>query len=203
MSLRASPLLCFAAAAALFVALPAAAEPGRPAFKIETIAETVLEKLPKGPLYWRIETFPSIAAARAAAGPTALAAEASGRSWLFTLAPAGGATPGGTRLAEIGPLPAVAASRYRLRINRAGGPPGAKTPVHSHPGSESFYVLKGELSQRTPHGIQRVAAGEAMNGHGPNTVMQLTSSGRAELDQLVMFVVDADKPFSPPTKAPW
>ena len=205
MSLRASSFHCLVAATAAFIAAPAAAEttPPAPPFRIETIAEWVLETLPKGPLYWRVETFPSIAAARAAAGPMALAAEASSRFWLFTLAPAGGATPGGTRQAEIGPVPVVAASRYRLRINRAGGPPGAKTPVHTHPGSEAFYVLKGELSQRTPHGIQRVGAGQAMNGHGPNTVMQLTSSGRGELDQLVMFVVDADKPFSPPAEAPW
>ena len=157
-----------------------------------------MARLPEGPLHWRIETFPSLAAARGAAGALALAAEHDGRAWLFTLGAPGGATPGGTRVAEIGPVPVVPASRYLLRANRAGGPPGAMTPVHSHPGSEAFYVLAGQLSQRTPHGIVRLEAGQAMNGHGAGMAMQLTSSGSADLDQLVLFVVNADRPFSSP-----
>jgi mannose-6-phosphate isomerase-like protein (cupin superfamily) len=174
-------------------AAPAPAE-----FRVEPIAERIVARLPEGPLHWRIETFASLAAAQAAAGPLALAAEHGGRAWLFTLGASGGATPGGTRIAEIGPVPVVPAGRYLLRVNRAGGPPGAATPVHSHPGSEAFYVLAGELSQRTPHGIVRIEAGQAMNGHGAGMAMQLTSSGRAALDQLVLFVVDADRPFSSP-----
>jgi hypothetical protein len=35
-----------------------------------------------------------------------------------------------------------------------------------------------------------------MNGHGAGMAMQLTSSGASALDQLVLFVVDADRPFS-------
>ena len=37
-----------------------------------------------------------------------------------------------------------------------------------------------------------------MNGHGADMAMQLTSSGTVDLDQLVLFVVDADRPFSSP-----
>ena len=40
-------------------------------------------------------------------------------------------------------MPPFSAPEYLLRINSAEGPPGAKTPVHFHPGSESFYVLDG------------------------------------------------------------
>ena len=49
--------------------------------------------MPPGPLFWRIENFPTPAAAKAAAGPTGLAAEVAGKVWLFTLGPKGGATP--------------------------------------------------------------------------------------------------------------
>jgi mannose-6-phosphate isomerase-like protein (cupin superfamily) len=183
--------LAFGAGAAAVQPAPAQRE-----FLVEPLAERVVARLPEGPQHWRIETFSSLAAAQAAAGPLSLAAEHNGRAWLFTLGAPGGATPGGTRIAEIGPVPVVPAARYLLRVNRAGGPPGAATPVHSHPGSEAFYVLAGELSQRTPHGIVRIAAGQAMNGHAPGMAMQLTSSGAAALDQLVLFVVDADRPFS-------
>jgi quercetin dioxygenase-like cupin family protein len=129
-----------------------------------------------------------------------LSGEVSGRVWLFTLGPKGGSTPGGSKVAEIGPLPAITAPEYLLRINHAGGPPGAKTPVHSHSGSEAFYVLAGRVGQRTPGGVNYAEAGQSMNGHAAGTTMEVFSAGTADLDQLVMFLVDATKPFSSPAK---
>ncbi len=178
----------------------AAAEPGQ--FIVSPVAEKKLNGLPSGPLYWRIENFPVLDQAQnaAAASPTSLAAEVSGKVWLFTLGPKGGTTPGGTNVAEVGPVPIFAAPEYLLRINHAGGPPGSKTPVHSHPGSESFYVLAGQVSQRTPHGLNRTDAGQTMVGHGPDMPMEVSSSGTIELDQLVMFLLDATRPASAPAK---
>ena len=167
---------------------------------VTPVVEKKLTQLPAGPLFWRVENFPTLAQAQAAAGPTALAAEVAGKVWLFTLGPKGGATPGGNKVAEIGPVPPIAAPEYLLRINHAGGPPGAKTPVHTHPGSEAFYVLAGRLGQRTPHGVSYAEAGQSMNGHGPDMAMEVFSAGTNDLDQLVMFVVDATRPFSSPAK---
>ena len=39
-----------------------------------------------------------------------------------------------------------------------------------------------------------------MNGHGPGMPMEVFSAGTTDLEQLVMFVVDAAKPFSSPAK---
>lgn len=64
-------------------------------FPIKNVAEKKLKQLPAGPLFWRIENFPTLAQAQAAAGETSRGA--------------------------------------------------AKTPVHTHPGSEAFYVLAGRL----------------------------------------------------------
>ena len=169
-------------------------------FEIKNVAEKRLKQLPAGPLFWRVESFATLAQAQAAAGETSLAAEVSGKVWLFTLGPKDGATPGGGKIADIGPVPVIAASEYLLRINHAFGPPGAKTPVHSHPGSEAFYVLAGRLGQRTPHGVSYAEAGQAMNGHGADMAMEVFSAGTSDLDQLVMFVVDASRPFSSPAK---
>jgi hypothetical protein len=171
-----------------------------PKFFIKPVAEKKIKELPAGPLYWRLENFPTLAQAQAAAGPTALAAEVSGKVWLFTLGAKGGATPGASEVVEIGPVPRITAPEYLLRINHAGGPPGAKTPIHSHPGSESFYVLSGQLGQKTPHGVAHADAGHAMVGHGPGMPMEVFSSGTTDLDQLVMFFVDATKAFSSPAK---
>lgn len=136
--------LCFAALAAL-AGLPASAQQ----LAVKPVVEKKLKELPAGPLHWRIEQFPTLAEAQTAAGPTSLAAELAGKAWLFTLAAPGGATPGATRVAEIGPVPMLQAPEYLLRINHAFGPPGARTAVHTHPGSEAFHVLAGRLGQRS------------------------------------------------------
>src|SRR5262249_19510414 len=61
-------------------------------FVVTPVTEKKVSQLPAGTLYWRVETFPTLADAHAAAGPTALAAEVDGKFWLFTLAPAGGSS---------------------------------------------------------------------------------------------------------------
>jgi hypothetical protein len=171
-------------------------------FEIKPVAEKKVQQLPPGPLFWRIDNFPTLAQAEAAAGPTGLAADVAGKIWLFTLGPKGGSSPGGSKVAEIGPIPPVTAPEYLLRINNTGGQPGVKTPVHTHPGSETFYVLSGQLSQKSPHGVTHVDAGQSMSGHGPGMPMEISSSGTSDLNALVMFLVDASKPFSSPATMP-
>jgi hypothetical protein len=171
-------------------------------FVVTSVAEKKIAQLPAGPLFWQIETVPPLARAQAAAGPTSLAADVSGKAWLFTLGPKGSAGHGGIPVIEIGPVPPVMAPEYLLRINHAGGPPGARTAVHMHPGSETFYVLAGRLGQRTPHAVSYAEAKQPMNGHAPGTPMEVFNPGTVDLDQLVMFVVDASKPFSVPAKLP-
>jgi quercetin dioxygenase-like cupin family protein len=170
---------------------------------VKPVVEKRVKELPTGPLYWRLENFATLDQAQAAAGATSLAAEVLGNVWLFTLGAKGGATPGGTRVIEIGPVPTNAAPEYLLRINHAGGPPGAKTSMHSHPGSESFYVVSGRLGQTTPHGASHVTAGQSLIGHGADTPMQVFNDGDTDLEQLVMFVVDAARPFSTPWRDRW
>jgi quercetin dioxygenase-like cupin family protein len=172
-----------------------------PPLEVKSVVEKKLKELPPGPLYWEIETFPNLAAAQAAAtAPTSLAGEISGKAWLFTLGSKGAPVHGGAKVAEIGPVPSLVAPEYLLRINHVYGPPGARTPVHSHAGSEAFYVLAGRLGQKTPHGVAHTEAGQAMNGHGGDMAMQVFSDGTTDLDQLVMFVVDATRPFSTAAK---
>ena len=172
------------------------------ALVVKPLAERRVAGLPAGDLFWRIETLATRAQADAAAGPWSLVAEAAGRTWLFTLGPAGGASPGATQVAEVGPIARVPAAHYLLRINDASGPPGSVTPVHSHPGSEAFFVLAGEQSVRSEHGTLHVQAGQVEAGHGADMAMQVSSSGATDLQALVMFVVDANRPFSSPATLP-
>ncbi|HUJ88324.1 MAG TPA: cupin domain-containing protein [Burkholderiales bacterium] len=203
--------MAIAAAAGWFL-LPSAAA-AQQKFVVKPVAQKKIGQLPDGPLYWRVENFPTLAQAQAVAdakrwnpdtvsneASPSLAAEVDGKVWLFTLGPKGGATPGGTWVAEIGPVPRITAHEYLLRINSTGGPPGVKTPVHMHPGSETFYVVSGRLGQRTRSGVGYVDAGHSMRGRGAYTPMEVFSAGSSDLHALVMFLVDAGKPFSSPAK---
>jgi hypothetical protein len=195
---RAVALALPVCAMGLLLSSPMSAEEKK--FVIKPVAEKKLKQLPAGPLYWQLETFPTLEQAQAAAGDMSLAAKVAGKVWLFTLGPKDSPTRGGSKVVQIGPVAPITAPEYLLRINHAGGPPGAKTGAHSHPGSEAFYVLAGRLGQKTPRGITHADAGHSMNGHSAGTPMVVFSSGTTDLDQLVMFVVDASKPFSTPAK---
>jgi hypothetical protein len=193
--------------------LPQSARAADVKYVVKPVAEMKVKQLPKDPLYWRVENFSTLDQAKAAAGAyrwnpdtvsydgwPSLTAEVAGKAWLFTLGPKGAATPGGMKVAEIGPVPPITAPEYLLRVNYGSGPPGAKTPVHSHFGSEAFYVIAGRLGQQTPHGISYVEAGHSMNGHMAGMTMQVFNAGTTDLTALIMFVVDATKPFSVPAK---
>ncbi len=176
----------------------AAAQP----LTIKSLGEKKVADLPSGALYWRIENVASAAEAQAAAGPWSLVVQSAGKTWLLTLGPAGGATPGATKVTDLGPIPRVSAPEYLLRINEATGSPGSITAVHSHPGSEAFFVLSGEQSIRGPKGVMRVSVGQAEAGNGADVPMQVSSSGSTDLHALVMFVVDATRPFSSAASLP-
>ena len=182
-------------------------------YVVKPVAEKKIKQLPAGPLYWRVENFPSVEQAKAAAGPdgwnpntvsyemtTSLIAEVAGKVWLMTLGPKGAATLGGTKVAEVGPVPPVTAPEYLLRVNHGSGPPGSRTPTHTHPGSEAFYVVEGHLGQKTPHGVTTAEAGKTLNGHEAGMPMEVFNAGTTNLTALIMFVVDATKPFSVPAK---
>lgn len=180
-------------------------------YSVKPIAEVKTRQLPPGPLYWRIETFSSVERAKTAAGTyrwnpdtvsydglPSLVAQAAGRVWLFTLGPKGGETPGGKKVAEIGPVPRLDAKEYLLRVNYGSGPPESKTPTHMHPGSESFYVISGRLGQKLPTGVKYADAGQTLTGNPADTPMEVFDAGKTDVQALIMFVVDATRPFSVP-----
>ena len=205
-------LLSAALLGAALAPVPAAAQ-GK--YVVKPIAELKTRQLPAGPLYWRIENFPTLEQAKTAAGmhrwnadtvsyegSPSIAAEIDGKVWLFTLGAKGGKTAGATPVAEIGPVPVTTATEYLLRVNYGSGPGGSKTPVHTHPGSEAFYVVSGRLGQRTPHGVRYAESGHTLNGSDADTPMEVFNAGTADVTALIMFVVDATRPFSVPAKLP-
>lgn len=171
-------------------------------FFVKPLVEKKVMALPSGDLYWHISNFETKEQAQESAGPLGLVAEYDGKVWLFTLGNAGEVSKGGKSVAQIGPIPRVSATEYLLRVNEAGGPPGSASSAHTHPGSEAFYVLTGQVTQKSPHGAAQVAAGQSLVGHGGDTPMVVSNSGSGDLRQFALFVVDASKPFSTPAQLP-
>jgi hypothetical protein len=57
-------------------------------------------------------------------------------------------------------------------------------------------VLVGRVGQKTLLGISYADAGQIRKEHGPDMPMEISSAGTTDLEQLVMFVVDATRPFT-------
>ena len=112
------------------------------------------------PVYWHIDRFDSLEAAKKAAGPDGVPAEAHGGVWLMTIEAQTEEHHGGHHVAWIGPLTLPDADRYSMRVQSSLLKPGSTTPAHTHPGPEVVYVVDGEQCTETPEGGQRLGAGQ-------------------------------------------
>lgn len=166
---------------------------------ITTIAGPIqkrLTEIPPRPLYWQVETFPTLQAARAVEKPSAMSVEAEGKGWLFTLGPKGATSPGGTLMIEIGPIPAPEASEYLLQLSLQTRERGIVGTPHSHPGVESWYLLEGEQTLLIPSLGQElvVRAGEGLVGPPGGIPMRIMNSGGGRRTAFNIFVLDSTKP---------
>jgi quercetin dioxygenase-like cupin family protein len=125
------------------------------------LASRPLVSSPTEPIYWHIDRFDSLEAARKGAGPDGVPAEAHGSVWLMTVEARSEAHHGGRHVAWIGPLAVPTAGRQSMRVASSLLGPGTTTPVHSHPGPEVFYIVSGEQCLETPETGHRLYAGES------------------------------------------
>ena len=163
-----------------------------------TIATTTLGVLPQVPLYWHLDTFPEVAAARAAMAARSVVAESFGKTWLFTIAESEWRPTDGTRVAKIGPLPLTAGGVFTATYLDATTSPGFQTDVHQHGGPEALYTISGEVCLETPQGklIGR-AGGEPLLIAG-NQPMRLTSIGVEKRRSIVLVLHDSSQPWKVP-----
>ncbi len=113
------------------------------------------------PVYWHIDRFDTLEAAKKAVGPDGVAAEAHGSVWLTTVEAQAEEHHGGRHVAWIGPLTLPAADRYTMRVQSSLLLPGAATPVHTHSGPEVFYIVDGEQCVETQEVGHRLGAGQS------------------------------------------
>ncbi len=161
-------------------------------------ANAVLGKLPEQPIFWHLDTYPTRAEAEAAKGPRGAVVESLGKVWLLTIDIAGWHPPGGARVAEIGPLPVSAESRYSAQYMEAIFTPGMTAPAHRHSGPEAWYTLAGETCLETPEGkmIGRAGGSHVIVPGGPP--MHLTATGTETRRALVLILHDSSQPPTTP-----
>jgi len=157
--------ICAALAAALAVQEGPRAQ--RETTGVFILARTIVPHLPPAPLIWRLETFPSEDAARAAASPASVVVKADGKPQ---------------------------AQSYELLAALAILQPGDDVGVHTHPGPEAWYVLAGEQCLETAVGLSRAHTGQTMVAPAA-TPMKLVITGSSLRRAFFIVLHDAAQPW--------
>jgi hypothetical protein len=95
----------------------------------------------------------------------------------------------GNRIAEIGPLPVVAAEKYSAQFMEADFTPGMTAPAHVHSGPEAWYAVGGETCLETSDGRMQIS-----HAGGPPVVvpmglsMHLTAIGTDRRRSIVLIL---------------
>jgi quercetin dioxygenase-like cupin family protein len=147
------------------------------------------------PLFFHLDRFDTLEAARLAAGPDGVAAEAHGSVWLMTVEPRTEDHHGGRHVASVGPLAAPAAAALSLRVHSTHLREGTTTPVHTHSGPEVFYIVEGAQCLDTPEKGNRLGPGESFV-LPTDTVHQGRIPGPGPRKALGMVLFDSARPSS-------
>ena len=168
------------------------AEPG-----CYTTAITALGVLPRGQLYWHLDTFPDRATADANRGARSTVVDGHGKHWLFTIAEQAWRPSVGERVAIIGPLVIDQGVNYTAHYLETVIPPGfqdGKGTGHRHPGPEAWFLVSGGQCLETPNGVMIGQAGQSMLAP-EGWPMAIASLGSDTRRAVVLILHRSDEPY--------
>jgi quercetin dioxygenase-like cupin family protein len=151
---------------------------------------------PPSKLYWHIVRFGTLSDAQreAQSHRWSKTVSAHQQTWLFVLASRMERVSDGSPVAVVGPMIVPPGNVATVRFLTSDFPPGMRTRVHSHPGSEAFYVIAGEQCVETPRVHRRIKPGQSYIVAG-GLHMQAAAKGRKSL---VALILKPDLPWSEP-----
>jgi quercetin dioxygenase-like cupin family protein len=159
-------------------------------FGCSILANKLLPRGLREPVYWHIDRFDSEAAARAGVGETGVAFQDAGVWWRMTIESGASAHRGGRHVARVGPLPLPPAPRLSMLIQSAVFGPGMYSLPHHHSGVEAVYVLEGEACYETPTRAAKLRRGETVVMPA-STPMRAVVTGSARRHVLAVIVHDS------------
>jgi len=159
---------------------------------------TIIESKPlpdglKAPVFWHLDQFASLTEARKAVGPSSLAFDAGGTTWLMTLESETSNHHGGRHVTHVGPLTLPKAANYAMTVQSAVFMPGMYSLVHHHSGVEAVYVVEGEACYETPARAVTLQKGETLALPG-GTSMRAVVTGKSRRHVLAVIIHDAAQP---------
>ena len=157
------------------------------------VIDAGLGQLPRAPIFWHLDSYPTRPEAEAARGPRGTVVESLGRVWLFTIEVAGWRPRNGQRVAEIGPLPVRDGLDYSAQYMEAIFTPGMMAATHTHSGPEAWYTSAGETCLETPEGKQVGRPGQYVIVAG-GLPMHLTATGTELRRSIVLILHETSKP---------
>jgi hypothetical protein len=158
------------------------------------MASKELGRLGSGPIFWHLDSFPSLAEAEAARGPRGTVVRSLGKFWLFTIAESGWRPPSGAHVAEIGPLPTNPDTAYAAFYMEEVFQPGMKSKVHLNSGVEAWYPLTGQACLETPEGLVTAHAGGQYVIAPSGKPIELTAVGPDVLQAVALTLRDTAPP---------
>ena len=164
----------------------------RPDFGCFIVASSKGMQFSRSETYWHLQKFPSRARAEDAKGPNGLVLEDQGHFWLSELGPDDIAPRGGDPAVILGPLELPSAKSYDAQIGYAVFRPGDRSPVHTHPGPEAWYMLAGDQCLETPNGTKKAKVGETMSVEA-GVPMELSIAGSTVRRSFFLVIHDSAK----------
>jgi quercetin dioxygenase-like cupin family protein len=146
-------------------------------------------------LYWHIDRYDTLGAAKENAGPNSVVAAAHGAVWLMTVEPKTTRRHRLHHIAWVGPFKLPVDKRYAMRVQSSTLVPGGGTPVHTHSGPEAFYIVSGEQCIETPLATRRLTSGSA-EFVPANTIHRGRITGNGPRRALAIVIYDATRPVS-------
>lgn len=173
------------------------AEPG-----CYTTAITKLGALPRGPLYWHLDTFPDKASAEANRDSRGTVVDGHGKHWLFTIAEQTWRPRAGERVAIIGPLVVDQNISYTARYMETVIAPGFQDgrAGHRHAGPEAWFLVSGGQCLETPNGVMTALAGQSMLAP-EGWPMAIASLGPDLRRAVVLVLHRSDEPYVMPVNS--
>jgi len=159
------------------------------------LADNLVGQLTKARVFWHLDTYPTRLAAEADKGPRGTVVESFGKVWLMTIEDEDWRPAHGDHVAEIGPLPVVAAEKYSAQFMEADFTPGMTAPAHIHSGPEAWYAVGGETCLETSDGRMQIS-----HAGGPAVIvpmglsMHLTAIGSDRRRSIVLILHQSSQP---------